>query len=152
MFVPVTDAEYQFQAGDMMWIIDKRISTLVHYQGKPAGVMIAIPDLNPLIKSCGGRLGVSFPFRYLRHRMVNRRAVMIYQSVSRSLHDRGINGAMLLKVTDALKAAGYTTVGGTWISDTNLSSLRQVEKVGGSVLHRLHLFSKTLRGADSDAG
>jgi len=46
MFVPPTAAEYLFQAGDMMWIIDKRISTVVYHWRPPAGAIIAIPDLN----------------------------------------------------------------------------------------------------------
>jgi hypothetical protein len=144
MFVPPSQAEYRFQAGDMMWVIDKRISTVVHHKGEPIGAIIAIPDLNPLVKAVGGRLGPSFPFRFLRHRWSNRRAVIVYQSVSRAAHNRGINGAMLYKVATALKAAGYTSLGGTWIADSNGPSLRQAEKAGARPLHRLHLFSKSL--------
>lgn len=144
MFVPPTRAEYRFQAGDMMWVIDKRISTVVHHKGEPVGAIIAIPDLNPLVKAVGGRLGPGFPFRFLWHRWTNRRAVIVYQSVGRTAHNRGINGVMLFKVATALKAAGYTTLGGTWIADVNGPSLRQAEKAGARPLHRLHLFSKPL--------
>lgn len=144
MFVPPTAGEYRFQAGDMMWVIDKRISTMVHHGGKPIGAIIAIPDLNPLVKAVGGRIGPSFPLRFLWHRWTNRRAVIVYQSISRAFHDRGINGAMLYKVATALKAAGYTALGGTWIADINGPSLRQAEKAGARPLHKLHLFAKSL--------
>src|SRR6266404_663910 len=86
MFVPPTAAEYLFQAGDMMWIIDKRISTVVYHRGRPAGAIIAIPDLNPLVKSSGGKVGLIAPLRFLQHRTRNNRAVLIYQSVCRELH------------------------------------------------------------------
>lgn len=144
MFVPPTQEEYRFQAGDMMWVIDKRISTVVHHKAEPIGAIIAIPDLNPLVKAVGGRLGPGFPLRFLWHRWTNKRAVIVYQSVSRAAHNRGINGAMLFKVATALKAAGYTTLGGTWIADVNGPSLRQAEKAGARPLHRLHLFAKSL--------
>jgi len=144
MFVPPTAAEYLFQAGDMMWIIDKRISTVVYHGGRPAGAIIAIPDLNPLIKSIGGRIGPSAPFRFIRHRISNTRAVLIYQSVCRELHNRGLNGAMLYRTARAMKEAGYRTLGGTWIADVNGPSLRQAEKAGAKPLHRLHLFTKQL--------
>ncbi len=87
MFVPPTAAEYLFQAGDMMWIIDKRISTVVYHRGRPAGAIIAIPDLNPLVKSSGGKVGLIAPLRFLQHRTRNNRAVLIYQSVCRELHN-----------------------------------------------------------------
>lgn len=145
MFVPPTAAEYRFQAGDMMWVIDSRISTVVHHKGEPVGAIIAIPDLNPLVKAVGGRIEPGFPFRFLWHRWRNRRAVIVYQSVGRAFHNRGLNGAMLYKVTSALKGAGYTSLGGTWIADVNAPSLRQAQKAGARPLHRLHLFSKSLR-------
>ncbi|WP_089175708.1 GNAT family N-acetyltransferase [Bosea sp. AS-1] len=144
MFVPPTAGEYRFQAGDMMWVIDKRISTVIQFRGEPVGAIIAIPDLNPLVKAVGGRIGPSFPLRFIWHRWTNKRAVIVYQSVCRAFHDRGINGAMLYKVSRALKAAGYTTLGGTWIADINGPSLRQAEKAGAKPLHKLHLFAKSL--------
>jgi len=147
MFVPPTAAEYLFQAGDMMWIIDKRISTVVYHRGRPAGAIIAIPDLNPLVKAIGGKIGPTAPFRLLQHRARNDRAVLIYQSVCRDLHNRGLNGAMLYRTAQALKQAGYRTLGGTWIADINGPSLRQAEKVGAKPLHRLHLFTKRLSPA-----
>ena len=144
MFVPPTAAEYLFQAGDMMWIIDKRISTVVYHRGRPAGAIIAIPDLNPLVKSVGGRVGLSAPFKFLQHRISDTRAVLIYQSVCRDLHNRGLNGAMLYRTARALQEAGYRTLGGTWIADINKPSLRQAEKAGARPLHRLHLFTRKL--------
>ncbi|MGY4399804.1 GNAT family N-acetyltransferase [Bradyrhizobium sp. USDA 3315] len=147
MFVPPTAAEYLFQAGDMMWIIDQRISTVVYHRGRRAGAIIAIPDLNPLIKAIDGRVGLTAPFRFVQHRIMNRRAVLIYQSVCRDLHNRGLNGAMLYRTALALQEAGYRTLGGTWIADINGPSLRQVEKVGARPLHRLHLFTKRLAAA-----
>src|ERR1700745_4283486 len=118
----------------MMWIIDKRISTVVYHRGRPAGAIIAIPDLNPLIKAIDGRIGVSAPFRFIKHRVRNDRAVLVYQSVCRELHNRGLNGAMLYRTARALKDAGYRTLGGTWIADVNKPSLRHAEQVGAKPL------------------
>ena len=84
------------------------------------------------------------PLRFLQHRTRNNRAVLIYQSVCRELHNRGLNGAMLYRTAQALKQAGYRTLGGTWIADVNGRSLRQAEKVGAKPLHRLHLFTEEL--------
>jgi GNAT superfamily N-acetyltransferase len=144
MFVPPTQAEYAFQAGDMLWIIDTRISIMAHHRGRPVGAIIIIPDLNPLVKALGGRFGLTTPWHVLKHRWSNRRAVLIYQSVVRDWHNRGVNGAMLHKALTALRAAGYETLGTTWVADVNAPSLRQFEKIGARPLHRLCLFEKEL--------
>lgn len=144
MFVPLTQEEFLFQAGEMMWIIDERVSLLVREGGRPIGVVVCIPDLNPFLKSIRSRLGPLAPFHYLAHRLRRRRAVIVFYSVCQHAQNRGLNGAMLHRVTTALKRAGYRRLGITWIADVNPPSLRQVEKLGARRLHRLCLFRKPL--------
>ncbi|MBI1685578.1 GNAT family N-acetyltransferase [Caulobacter hibisci] len=144
MFVPLSPAEFDFQAGEMMWFIDPRIACLVRYKGEPAGVIICIPDLNPFQKATRGRIGLMTLVHFLKARLRRRRAVIIFYSVKQALHGRGVNGAMLHRVIKALYAGGYRRCGVTWVSDQNQASLRQMEKLGARRLHRLHLFRKAL--------
>lgn len=144
MFVPVSPAEYQFQAGEMMWIMDPRLSVVVHHGGRPAGVIVCIPDLNPFVRACRSRLSISTPWHFLRHRMTRDRAVIIYYSVVPAVQGRGLNGAMLGRLLERAKAAGYRKLGTTWIADVNAASLRQMQRIGARPLHRLQLFRRDL--------
>jgi GNAT superfamily N-acetyltransferase len=144
MFVPVSKEEYHFQAAEMMWILDPRLSTCVHIGGKVAGVILCIPDLNPFIKRVGGKYGLNAPFEFLRHRLTRKRAVGIYYSVVPEHQGRGLNAAMLYRTLGKLREAGYTSLGITWIADVNGASLRQMERVGARQLHRQHLFRKAV--------
>jgi ribosomal protein S18 acetylase RimI-like enzyme len=125
-------------------VMDTRISTVVHKDGKPAGAIIAIPDLNPLVRATGAKVGLTTPWHYLKYRMTRRRAVIIFQGVMPEFQGMGLNPMMLAYIVKAMKDAGYDTVGGTWIADVNKASLRQAEKSGARALHRLNLFSKAL--------
>jgi len=144
MFVPVTKAEYKYQAGEMMWIMDPRLSVVVHHHGKPAGVIVCIPDINTFLRDTQSRLSLSTLYHYLRHRMHRDRAVIIYYSVATRLHGHGLNGAMLHRLVTQAKAAGYRKLGTTWIADINVASLRQMERMGARPLHHLHLFHRML--------
>ncbi|KPF41220.1 GNAT family N-acetyltransferase [Rhizobium sp. AAP43] len=144
MFVPVSRAEYEFQAKEMKWIMDPRISAVAEKDGAPAGAVIAIPDVNPMLKAMGSRIGLSAPWHLIKHRLKRRRAVVIFQGVKPAFQGRGLNPLMLAHVLGQMKSAGYQTVGGTWIADSNAASLRQAEKAGARPLHKLHLFGKTL--------
>ena len=144
MFVPLTKEEFDFQTASMGAIIDPRIATIVYYKGQPAGAVICIPDLNPLLKKIGSKLGITTLFHFLHYRFTRKRALMVYFSVSPDLHNRGLNGAMVYRVMQSLKAAGYTQFGGTWTSDTNYASLRAREKLKMGVMHTQHLFRKSL--------
>ncbi len=144
MFVPVSAEEFHFQAKDMKWIMDPRISKVVHYQGEAVGAIIAIPDLNPLLKRVKSRITWQLPWHFLRYRMQRTRAVVIFQGVLPEFQRRSVNPLMLNEMLLDMAAAGYQSVGGTWISDENTASLRQTEKSGAMALHRLHLFEKRL--------
>ena len=144
MFVPVSAEEYTFQAGEMMWVMDPRLSVVVRHGGRPAGVIVCIPDLNPFVRACRSRLSLTTPWHFLKHRLFGDRAVIIYYSVASTHQGAGLNGAMLSRLVAAAKAAGYRRLGTTWIADVNQASLRQMQRLGATPLHRLHLFRKAL--------
>ncbi|EGF90982.1 acetyltransferase GNAT family protein [Asticcacaulis biprosthecium C19] len=144
MFVPLTADEFDFQAREMMTILDPRLSAMLHHDGRPVGTIICIPDLNGFMKASRSRYGLSAPWHFLRYRLNRRRAVIIFYSVARDHHGLGLNSAMLARVINALKTSGYDELGITWIADQNAASLRQMEKIGAQRLQRLHLFRKAI--------
>ena len=144
MFVPVSHAEFHFQARDMKWVMDPRISAVLYYKGKPAACIICIPDLNPFLRKTRSRFGLTTPWHFLAHKMTCRRAVLIFSGVVPELQGQGVNPVVLRRVILAMKAAGYETLGNTWISDENKASLAQKAKSHAEPLHRLHLFGKEL--------
>lgn len=144
MFVPLTAEEFRFQAGEMMAILDPRLSSILLHQGKPVGTIICIPDLNGFLKANRSRIGWATPFQYLRYRLNRRRAVIIFYSVAQEFHGRGLMGAILARTLHALRTSGYEKLGITWIADQNKASLRQMEKLGSKPLHQLHLFKKAV--------
>lgn len=144
MFVPLTPEEFEFQAGEMMAIIDPRLSSLLKIDGEPVGVVICIPDLTGFMRACRSRLGLLTPWHYLRHRFNRKRAVIIFYAVNRDRHGQGIMGRMLSRTLQALRDGGYEKLGITWIADENPASLRQMDKLGATPLHQLHLFRKVL--------
>lgn len=144
MFVPLTADEFRFQAGEMMSILDPRLSSVLMHEGRPVGTIICIPDLNGFLAATRSRIGLTTPIHYLRYRLRRRRAVIIFYSVASDMHGLGLMGAMLERTISALRNAGYVRLGITWIADGNVASLRQMERIGAQPLHCLHLFRKAI--------
>ena len=145
MFVPLSSKEFSFQTQSLASIIDPSISVVLYYRGKPAGVVICIPDVNPLLHKIGSRLNIAAIFEFIKHRFTRKRAVIIYYAVATDLQGQGINSAMVHRVIKNLKKAGYKELGVTWVADSNVASLRVLEKMNANKLHGLHLFKKELR-------
>jgi hypothetical protein len=144
MFVPLTAEEFRFQAGEMMSILDPRLSSVLLHRERPVGALICIPDLNGLLAATRSRIGIATPFHYLRYRLRRRRAVIIFYSVVSDMHGQGLMPAILARTISALRQSGYEQLGITWIADANAASLRQMERLGARPLHRLHLYRKAL--------
>jgi len=144
MFVPLTREEFDFQAKELNWIIDTRITVVLHYQGKPAGVVLVIPDLNPFIRATRSRISWTTPWHFIVNRLRRDRALVVYLSVRSDLQGKGIMGAMLGTLLPKMRNAGYKKLGITWIWDENHASLRQMQRIGARPLHRSHLFRKAL--------
>jgi hypothetical protein len=144
MFVAVSREEFHFQSRDMKWVMDRRISAVLNYKGRPAACIICIPDLNPFLRKTRSRIGLTMPWHFLAHRFTCKRAVLIFSGVMPELQGKGVNPLVLRRVILAMKAAGYERLGNTWIGDTNKASLAQKTKSHSQTLHRLHLFRKPL--------
>ena len=144
MFVPLTHEEFEFAARDLSWVIDPRISSVVRERGKVVGILLCIPDLNPLLRACHSRMGPLTLPRLLMYRRRCKRAVVIIQGVRMKLQNRGLGAVMIHLVLSALKEAGYQKLGITWIADVNIASMRGALRGGARPLHRLHLYRKRL--------
>jgi GNAT superfamily N-acetyltransferase len=143
-FTPITLEEFEFQAKDLMLVIDPGLTILAYHKERPVGVIICIPDLNPLLHSIKSRLNIMFFLKFLWFKIFNDRAVIIFYSVSPDFHGKGLNQAILKRVIKNLKKKKYKTMGITWIADVNKSSLRQMEIISAKVLHKLNLFKKKI--------
>ncbi len=147
LFVPLTEEEFLYPCEGMMWVIDAHISMVARENGQAVGVLLCIPDLNPFLRAVRSRIGLTLPWHLLQLKLHRRRAALIFFSVRRSHHGHGINGVLLHHVTTALQQRGYTQLGISWVSDTNRASQRQMEKLGATPMHRLHLYRKPLEAA-----
>lgn len=144
MFVPVSEQEFHFQAKDMVWIIDPRISAMLTYKGEPIATILCVPDMNPFLSRVRSRMSIIAPFLFLWHKLRCKRAVLIFSAVVPQWQGKGVNPVVLRQVITAMQKAGYQILGNTWIADVNPASLAQKEKAGATRLHRVHLYRKTL--------
>jgi len=144
MFVPLTFEEFYFQAKDMMWIIDRHIASIIKYKGEPVGTIMCIPDLNPFLTKIGSKIGLSAPVHFIKNKFKRDRAVIIFYSVNKIFHGKGLNAIMLDSLVKNLSMRGYKTCGLTWIAEENKPSVAQTEKLLAQKMHKLHLYEKEL--------
>lgn len=144
MFVELTFEEFYFQAKDMTMIIDEKITTFVYHKGRPVGTVIVIPDINPFIKKIDSKIGLTSLYHLWKFKKVNKRALLVFASISPDQQNTGLGWAMAINMMKNLKENGYKKLGITWVADINIPSLTLTKRLGGRPYHRTYLYKKGL--------
>jgi hypothetical protein len=144
LFVPISMAEFDFQAKDLVYFMDSHISFLVKHHGKPIGVSIHVPDINPLLRSTGSKLTLKTIYHFIKLKLQRERTLCIFSAILPDYQKQGVLGAVLYLTLNAMKQRGYKKFGITWISEQNKGSLRKMEDSKALKLHDLHIFEKQL--------
>jgi hypothetical protein len=144
LFVPISETEFWFQAKEMTYILDEEITRFIYFQGKVVGVVVCVPDLNPLLKKYKSRLSLGLLFNLLRLKKNKDRALLVFASVDPEFHSKGLGAAVFVECIKMLVKNGYKKLGITWVSDTNKASLAGLKKFPHKKMHRLHIYKKKL--------
>lgn len=144
MFTPFSRSEFDFQANGLLTFMDQHISYMALHRGRPVGISVHVPDINPFIKSTSSRLKWVTPLRFFQHRMKRDRVICIFAAVLKEYQNTGITGLISYHATLAMKQRGYKKFGITWISHSNVKSIKKVINMGGEALHELRIFERPL--------
>lgn len=149
-FVPLTRAEFAHTGREIRRILNPDHACVAEIDGQAAGFLIALPNINELIRDLGGRL---FPTGWIRllWRLKRRGASTArvpLMGVSRK-HQRGPLGAaisfgMIDNVRHALHRDGIRHVEMSWILETNQGMNSLIHAMGGDLYKRYRMYGRAL--------
>jgi GNAT superfamily N-acetyltransferase len=143
-FVPMSRAEFDAQARDLVRIAHPALMHVAEIDGVPAGFVVALPDLNVATRACGGRLLPFGWWRFLRALRRVRRIRVITLGVLPELRKRGIEALLLHAVIGQGIAAGFDSCEASWILEDNRDMLAPLEALGHVAYRRYRIYTKAL--------
>jgi len=143
-FVPVTEAECEFQAKNLKQILDERWTFVAERDGETLGAALTLPDINQVAAKMNGRL---LPFGWLRFLLGRRRIdnVRVFAlGVKPAYQHTGIAAAFYIRHLE--QASPDAVYGGEtgWILEVNEPMNRAMEGMGGTVIKRYRLYERAL--------
>jgi GNAT superfamily N-acetyltransferase len=144
-FVPITDAEVEFQAKNLKQVIDEDWAYMAEKDGEVIGAALTLPDVNQVLAKLNGRL---LPFGWLRFLLgkgkVDQLRVFAL-GVKHEYRHSGVAAGLYLKHLETAARPG-TIEGGEmgWILETNGPMNRAMEGMGGRVVKRYRLYERAL--------
>jgi GNAT superfamily N-acetyltransferase len=145
-FVPITDAEAEFQAKNLKQVLDEDWGFMAEKDGEVIGAALTLPDINQVMSKLGGRL---LPFGWLRFLLGRRRIDQLRVfalGVKHEYRHTGVAAGLYLKHLETAARPG--TIGGGemgWILETNGAMNRAMEGMGGTVVKRYRMYERSLQ-------
>ncbi len=126
-FVPTTEAELRLMAREMKPVVVPELVLIAEVRGKPAGCMMALPDINLILRKLNGRL---FPFGWARLLWGKRRirAVRVFGSACLPEYRKlGVAALLFAHFIQTGLHLGYNTAELSWLAEGNVQSMRTLE-------------------------
>jgi hypothetical protein len=145
-FVPITDAEVEFQAKNLKQVLDENWAYMAEKDGEVVGAALTLPDINQVMAKLNGRL---LPLGWARFLLGKRKidqCRVFALGVKHDYRHSGVAAGLYLKHLETAAIPGGI-VGGEmgWILETNGPMNRAMEGMGGKVVKRYRLYERSLR-------
>ena len=149
-FVPFTEAEFKDLGHTLRVLIASELIQIAEVDGQAAAFIVALPNVNEVIKDFGGKL---LPFNWakllwrLKVRFPKSSRVPL-MGVRRSFHHTPLGPGLAFLVIDAVRhhlvARGVQQVELSWILEDNAGMRNIVEAIGGRDYKRYRVYEKDL--------
>jgi GNAT superfamily N-acetyltransferase len=148
-FVPITDAEVEFQAKNLKQVLDEEWTFMAEKDGEVVGAALTLPDVNQVLAGMNGRL---LPFGWARFLLGKRKIDRLRVFALGVKHDYRHTGVAAGLYLEHIKMAAlpdkihWGEMG--WILETNKPMNRAMEGMGGKIVKKYRLYERAIDGGD----
>ncbi len=139
-FVPWTEKEFVTMAMRLKDLFLLDVTLLAEIEGKPVGMLIAVPDYNFILKKLNGRMNLSGIIKFLYFRNKIKELRLMIMGVIKDFRQKGIEGAMYYEALKNTQKLGYKKCEFSWILDDNIMTQRAAEMMGGKLYRRYRVY------------
>lgn len=143
-FVPMSTAEFAREAKAFQPICNPELVQFAEADGVPVAFIVALPDVNPAIKACAGRL---LPFGWWRFRRALRQVRhlrVLTLGVAPEHRGRGLDAALINAVVVTGIAHGFRSAECGWVLEDNTAMLEPLRGIGAREYRRYRIYERAL--------
>jgi hypothetical protein len=136
-FAPMTDAEIDDTARKLKDLIVPELVPLVLIDGEPAGMSIALPDYNQVIKDMGGKLNI---VKFLLNRSKIDAARLWALGVKAKFRRMGLDALLYYETFLGARKKGFAWGEVSWILEDNVDIIRPIQVWGSKLYKKYRIF------------
>ncbi|MFL5869527.1 MAG: GNAT family N-acetyltransferase [Solirubrobacterales bacterium] len=150
-FVPITEAEVEFQAKNLKPVLDERWAMIAEKDGEVVGAALTLPDVEQAIAKMNGRLLPFGWWHFVRRKRYIDRLRVFALGVKHDYQHLGVAAALYVRHMDMAKEFGPAGGHMGWILETNEAMNRAMEGMGGRIVQRYRIYERPI-SASGTAG
>jgi GNAT superfamily N-acetyltransferase len=139
-FVPWTEKEFYTIANKLKDLLLLETTLLAEINGRPVGMLIAVPDYNLVMQKMNGKLWPFGIFKFLWYRRKIKALRLMIMGVVKDFRQKGIEGVMYYESLKSSQKLGYTKCEFSWILDDNVLTQRAAEMMGGKLYKKYRIY------------
>ena len=144
-FIPATINEFSYMAKHFIHFIDKELVLFAMKDGKEIGIIIAVPNINEVIKKFKGELGIIEKLKLKWEMRKLKDAKVEIVCVLPEYQHHGIGMELMNRLLINLIGKGYENLEYSRVSEDNISSKRIAEHYGGVVYKKYRMFGRKIK-------
>ena len=126
-------------------VLVPELALVAEWDGRPVGLFLCLPDLNPALRLLRGRVTPLGLLRFLLRRRGADELRVILLGVLPQFRRRGIEALLLLQEAfGAIRRLGYRRAELGWIDEENAVTRRAAERWGARVVKRYRMYEAAL--------
>jgi GNAT superfamily N-acetyltransferase len=144
IYTPFTEEEFEYTGNDLKVAIDPGLVLFAEVDGKPAGMSLAIPDMNVALKPARGRL---FPFGIVKILLAQRkikRIRVLSMGVLKEYRNRGIDLAFYYRTFAYGRKKGYTSGELSWVEEDNVDMTNVAVRMNAKPYKTYRVYERAL--------
>lgn len=145
-FVPMTKEEFYHTAKDLKSIINPKLVQVAEVDGKPAGFILTLPDLNQVFQKIpSGELGLGAVYKILTRNSRMKRCRVITMGVKKEFRKMGIETVLYIKNHEAIKSIKkMQEIEMSWILESNLEMNKPLIRMGARPYKKYRIYKKNI--------
>jgi GNAT superfamily N-acetyltransferase len=143
-FVPMSESEAAWMASHLRPVLVPELALVAEWDGRPVGLFLCLPDLNPALRLLRGRVTPLGLLRFLLRRRGADELRVILLGVLPQFRRRGIEALLLQEAFGAIRRLGYRRAELGWIDEENAVTRRAAERWGARVVKRYRMYEAAL--------
>ena len=141
-FVKYTEAEFDHLAKELKMIVDPNIALFVEVNGKMAGLAIALPDINQVLKHTNGRLLPFGIFKLLNAKRYIDQARLPILGLMPEFRNKGLELVLINEIFKRGAAKGYMRGECSWVLEDNDAMNDGIRAAGCTLYKTYRLYQK----------